>query len=171
MILAGALPRSTGEMSYGAPFICQLYDRGRAQIKTGLIESLSIERGLTTLPFSRRGEALGIRVTFSVLDLSSMMHVPVSSGGIFGSDTLIGENSAIADYFAVLAGMDLASQMYPMSKAKLNLMKRIGEASKLTSPAWLAMHSRDISKSLGFGHVIEALSRGSELAIGSMGRS
>ena len=171
MILAGALPRSTGEMSYGAPFICQLYDRGRAQIKTGLIESLSIERGLTTLPFSRRGEALGIRVTFSVLDLSSMMHVPVSSGGIFGSDTLIGENSVIADYFAVLAGMDLASQMYPMSKAKINLMKRIGEASKLTSPAWLAMHSRDISKSLGFGHVIEALSRGSELAIGSMGRS
>ena len=171
MLLAGALPRSTGEMSYGSPFICQLYDRGHAQIKTGIIESLSVERGITTLPFSRRGEALSIRVSFSVLDLSSMMHVPVSSGGIFGNETLIGENSVIADYLAVLAGMDLASQMYPLSKAKLNLMKRIGEASKLTSPAWLAMHTRDLTKTLGFGRVIEALARGSELSIGSMGKS
>ena len=171
MIMAGALPRSTGEMSHGAPFICQLYDRGRVQIKTGIIESLSIERGITTLPFSKRGEALGIRVSFSVLDLSTIMHVPVSSGGVLGSNSVIGENSMLADYLAVLAGMDIASQLYPMSKARLNLMRRVAESSKFTSPAFYAMHTRDISKTFIVGSVIEALSRGSELTYGGMGKS
>lgn len=175
MILAGAMPRSTGAMSYGAPYICSLYDRGRAQIKTGLIESLSIERGITSLPFSRRGEALGLRVTFSVLDLTSIMHMPVSTGGLFGNSGMIGEDSVFGDYLAVLAGMDLASQIYPMSKAAMNLKRNIAEASRLTSPAWLASWTKDTMTSgigqwltLGSGHIIEAASRGSELTMGSM---
>lgn len=175
MLLAGVLPRSTGDSSFGAPFICSLYDRGRVQIKTGLIESLSIERGITSLPFSRKGEALGLRISFSVLDLSSMIHMPVSSGGIFGNNTIIGENSLLADYLAVLAGMDLGSQIYPMSKAALNAKRRIAEASTITSPAWLASWTKDTMTSgigqyltLGAGHVLEAGARGSELLKGSM---
>lgn len=175
MILAGVLPRSTGEMSYGSPFICSLYDRGRAQIKTGIMESVSIERGITTLPFTRRGNALGIKVTFSVLDLTSMMHMPISSGGIFGSNTTINEDSVIGDYLAVLAGMDLGSQIYPMSKAALNMKKRLAQASRFTSPAWLAGWTKDTTTSgigqwvtLGTGHMIEAAVRGSELLSGSM---
>lgn len=175
MILAGAMPRSTGAMSYGSPYLCSLYDRGRVQIKTGLIESLTIERGITSLPFSKRGEALGLRVTFSVLDLTSIMHMPMSTGGLFGNSGMIGEDAVFGDYLAVLAGMDLASQIYPMSKAALNAKKRLADMSRLTSPAWLASWTKDTMTSglgqwvtLGTGHLIEAAARGSELTYGSM---
>ena len=68
MLLAGILPLSTGKASYTSPFLCQLYDRGRLQIRLGMIESLSITRGTTNLAFDKHGQALGIDVTFSVVE-------------------------------------------------------------------------------------------------------
>lgn len=136
MILAGSLPLSTGSQSYTSPFLCQLYDRGRQQIKLGMIESLSITRGTANLAFNTKGNAMAIDVTFSVVDLSSIMHMPVSSGSLFGFDAGLDEDNILSDYLAVLAGQDLYSQMYAMQRAKLRLAKAMMSLKKVTSPAY-----------------------------------
>lgn len=82
MLLAGALPLSTGKSSYTSPFICELYDRGRCQTRLGMIESLSISRGTSNLAFNLKGNALALQVTFSIVDLSSIMHMPISGGNL-----------------------------------------------------------------------------------------
>lgn len=87
MLLAGALPLSTGKASYTSPFICELYDRGRCQTRLGMIESLSISRGTSNLAFNLKGNALALQVTFSILDLSSIMHMPVSTGKLSAAAT------------------------------------------------------------------------------------
>lgn len=79
MILAAALPLSTGRQSYTAPFLCELYSQGRQQIRLGMIESLSITRGVGNLGWTRNGEPLGIDVSFTVVDLSTVMHMPITS--------------------------------------------------------------------------------------------
>jgi hypothetical protein len=80
MLLAGALPLSTGRHSYTSPFICELYDQGRCQTRLGMIDSLSVSRGQGNLGFNSDGNVMGIDVTFSVIDLSTIMHIPVSEG-------------------------------------------------------------------------------------------
>lgn len=79
MLLAGALPRSTGTQSYNSPFLVELYSKGRAQTRLGIIDSMTITRGVGNLGWTPDGEALGVDVTFSVIDLSSVMHMPIVS--------------------------------------------------------------------------------------------
>lgn len=139
MLLAGVLPRSTGKQSYGAPYYCQLYDRGRVQTRTGMIESLSVTRGTSNLAFDTEGQALALDVNFSIVDLSTVMHMPMSSGGIFENDMTMDDDNITADYLNVLAGMDIYSQIYTVPRAQLKLTKKLAQfRSKANSPFFMA---------------------------------
>jgi hypothetical protein len=146
MIMAGALPLSTGRQSYTSPFLVQIFDRGRCQVRLGMIESVSISRGTTNLPFTISGNPLGIDVSFSIVDLSSIMHMPVSTGSLFkiisGTDVdkNMDEDNILMDYLAVLSGQDMYSQLYFWPKAKLNFAKRIRSLEKLHSAGYWASY-------------------------------
>lgn len=174
MLLAGSLPLSTGKQSYTSPFLCQIFDRGRSQIRLGMIESLSITRGTSNLAYDLKGNALAIEVSFSVVDLSTIMHMPVSTGKLGGADMTLDEDNILMDYLAVLAGQDMYSQVYPFTKAKLNLYKKTASLSKLTSPAYWAALTFESAESgmlsytpVGlFQDVIQGASRGSSVISG-----
>jgi hypothetical protein len=89
MILACALPLSTGKQSYTSPFLVELYDKGRAQTRLGIIDSLSITRGTSNLTFNSAGEPMAIDVSFTVKDLSSIMHMPIVQGFSLTNPTLL----------------------------------------------------------------------------------
>ncbi|BAQ02568.2 hypothetical protein [Ralstonia phage RSL2] len=139
MILAGALPRSTGKQSYTAPPLVQLFDKGKQQTRLGIIDSVSVRRGTTNLPFNKHMQAMGIEVTFSIKDLSSIMHMPISQGfslnptkGIFDEDTVF------SDYMGVLAGLDIDDQIYSFRKFALNLTRYATNWRSWTSSSHMA---------------------------------
>ena len=124
MLLAGALPRSTGKQSYTSPPLVQLFDRGKQQDRLGMIDSISVRRGITNLPFNKNCQAMGIEVTWTVKSLSTMMHIPISEGfslnplkGLFDEDTVF------SDLMGVYASMNLDDQIYPFRKFALNLTR------------------------------------------------
>lgn len=80
MLLAGALPLSTGRHSYTSPFICEYYDQGRCQSRLAMITSMTVSRGEGNLGFDSQGVPMGIDVTFTLTDLSTIMHMPISQG-------------------------------------------------------------------------------------------
>lgn len=174
MLLAGSLPLSMGRSSYGSPFLCQLYDRGRCQIKLGMIESLSITRGTSNLPFNTKGNALALDVSFTVTDLSSIMHMPISTSGLFGSsvEMTLDDDNILTDYLAVLAGQDLYSQFFAMPKAKMRLAKMMLKANSLTSAAeWSSIaHDTLTTGSLSWtlvGNILENIVGSSGMLSGS----
>lgn len=139
MLLAGAVPRSTGKQSYTSPFYCQIFDRGRLQSKLAMIESINITRGTSNLAFDVTGQALALDVSINVVDLSSIMHMPMSAGGIFETDMTMDDDNIAADYLAVLAGMDIYSQIYPWPKAQLKASKELLKwRMRATSPFYHA---------------------------------
>lgn len=79
MLLAGALPLATGKQSYTSPFLCEAYCRGRIAIRLGMITQLSITRGVGNVGWTEEGEPLGIDVSFSVTDMTSVMYMPVAA--------------------------------------------------------------------------------------------
>jgi hypothetical protein len=85
MLLAGALPLSTGKQSYASPFLVELYDKGRCQTRLGMIDSLTINRGVGNMGWNSDGQCLGMEVSFSVIDMSSVMHMPISAGFNFNT--------------------------------------------------------------------------------------
>ena len=143
MMLAGALPIATGKASYTSPFLCSIYDRGKQYVKLGIIDSLSITRGTTNLGFTKDGKPLGVDISFSVLDLSSIMAVPISDGGIFGLDLTLDEDHLLPTYLGVITGRSLYSQRYISTRAKYRLAKKMFDVKSAFSPARMGMLAGD----------------------------
>lgn len=105
MLLAGALPLSTGRHSYTSPFICELYDQGRCQTRLGMIDSMSVTRGVGNLGFNADGNMMGVDITFSVIDLSTIMHMPISEGfGWSGAQAGANVGAAVGTVGGAVAG-------------------------------------------------------------------
>lgn len=163
MILAGGLPLAGGKNSYTSPFICELYDRGKIQIRLGMIESITVTRGTSNLGFTVNNRPLAVDVSISVVDLSNIMSIPISAAGFMDTvvaalgapaaavggalgvyNPAIDEDSILSDYLAVLTGLDIYSQTYAMPKAKMNLAKSMIQARAMNSPAAWAMLTNDV---------------------------
>jgi hypothetical protein len=145
MLLAGALPISTGKQSYTSPFILELYDKGRCQTRLGMIDSLSITRGTGNLGFNSSGHAMAVDITFSIVDMSSIMHMPVSKGFTSGdSDGIFDDETVFSDYMSVLSSLDLHTQFYKKPKLKLALARRIRNVEQVFSkPLWgMVLHDK-----------------------------
>lgn len=119
MLLAAALPLSSGPRAFTSPFLVEAYCKGRAAIRLGLIESLSITRGVGNLAWSEDGDALGVDVSFSIVDLSSIMHMPIVANmsladkAIMGTGQLMGE--LIGGEEGSRQGENIASMVAPAS--------------------------------------------------------
>lgn len=79
MLLAMALPLSAGKQSYTSPFLIELYNKGRSQIRLGMVESLSITRGVGDIGWTNQGKFLGIDVNITFADLTSVVHMPLTA--------------------------------------------------------------------------------------------
>jgi len=123
MLLAMALPRSTGKQSYTSPFLVEAYCQGRGQVRIGLIDSVTITRGVGNMPWSKKGEPRGIDVDFSIMDLSSIMSMPLNS-----NQDLFDDENAYTDYMATLGGLSLADQIYSLRKLNIDMTRALSQA-------------------------------------------
>ena len=114
-LLAGTLPLSTGKQSYVSPFLVEAYCPGHQVTRLGIIESLSITRGVGNMPWRPDGKALAVDVTFTIRDLSTIVHMPIiRHTGWFD------EASKFSDVMALYGGATLQDMTYQLNRATLN---------------------------------------------------
>lgn len=125
MLLAAALPLATGKQSYTSPFLCQVFDQGRAITRLGIVDSLQVTRGTSNLAFNKNKEFMSVNVAFTVKDLSSLMSMPVATG--FSLDPLKGifdEDTTFTDYIGVLSSLSLGKSHYLSEKIAINTLNK-----------------------------------------------
>lgn len=124
MLLAGILPLSTGQASYTSPFLCNVTCQGVQNIKLGMITSMSITRAVTNMPYNKAKQPMGIDVTFSVTDFSTLLTAPVTTGifnQIFGFG--MHEDSPIGRWIATACGRDIQTEVYFRDKLSLRMAR------------------------------------------------
>lgn len=134
LLLAGALPISTGPQSYTQPFLCEAYCKGRGQTRLGMIESLSVTRFAGNMGSNNEHQALGYDISFSIADLNSVLHMPIDVGfSIREPYKLIFDNdNAFKDYCSILGSSSLADQIYVSRK----LLIRMTQAKMAIGSYW-----------------------------------
>lgn len=127
MLLVGALPLSAGPNAYTSPFLCQVFDRGRAQTRLGMITDFSVTRGQGTLGWNKIGEPMGIEVSFQVTELSNMIHMPIAKAfnpiSGLALSSIFDNESLYNDYIATLSSLSLAEQIYVGERIKIGVTK------------------------------------------------
>lgn len=162
-LLAAVLPRSAGPASYGFPFHCEAYCRGRSQIRFGIPVQLDITRATANMPWTADGRFRGIDVRLTLKDLTSVMHLSMNEVSGWRAidptrwgNLLFPQDSAASDYMAVLSSLGLGDQIYRMRKLKRNLRAMEGSFEK-----WFSPQARSVSMFSGFtGQVLSAFSHG-----------
>lgn len=162
-LLAAVLPRSAGVASYGFPFHCEAYCRGRSQIRFGIPVQLDITRATANMPWTADGRFRGIDVRLTLKDLTSVMHMSMNEVSGWRAidptrwgNLLFPQDSAFSDYMAVLSSLGLGDQIYRMRKLKRNLKALEGSFEK-----WFSPQARSVSLFSGFtGQVLSAFSHG-----------
>lgn len=149
-VMAAALPRSTGYQSYTSPFFCEYYCTGRGQSRLAMIDGFNMSIGGGSIPFTNKGLPLGYDLDFTLIDLSSMVHMPLSAGftpldtilpgGI--SKMFLSDQNAFTDLMAVLGSVSLVDQIYTTRRLKRNFHKTALDFEQWRSPArWASMGS------------------------------
>jgi hypothetical protein len=94
-LLAAVMPRATGAASWNAPFSCQLFAKGRMQIRNGIVSDMTITRGTGNVGWTADNLPLGIDVTFTVTDYSTMMYMPIVANTGTLDTAIMGAGDAI----------------------------------------------------------------------------
>lgn len=128
------LPRATGPGSYDGPFLVEVVNQGKTMIREGLVESITFERGVGDVGFGRNMEVLGIDVSVTVADLSSILSVPIS-GGV--NKIAAAASGAIGVGTELITGVDANTVTSAVDSAISAVNKHTyGEDNKYTD--WLA---------------------------------
>lgn len=177
-ILALALPRATGMASYDGPPLLEVFNQGHTLIREGMVESLTIERGVGDVGWKRGGQVLGIDVHITIVDLSTIMSMPINpafsglSGALTAGAEVIGGDAGVTaatalnkstysednkwtDYMATLGGLPLNTMINSTRKWQLAMAQSRAAYNQWKSP------DRVISGLMNSlpGDIIKAVSR------------
>lgn len=141
MLLAGALPLKAGEASYASPFLCSIFNKGKQNVKLGMITSLTIERGTSNLAFNKQKRPLAFKVSFTVTDFSNIISAPINSSMFDIFKTSLNDSSLFGRYIACLTSRDLITDKYFAPKLKLRASRMLMAKDQFMSPASWGMRS------------------------------
>lgn len=162
-LLVGALPRATGTGSYTAPFIGEFYCQGRCSIPLGMITAIDVTRGTSNMPWTQKGEYLGVDVRLTISDMSSVVALNLNEAvGLRNLDPttwnrlLFPQDSAGEMYNNVLSSLGLQEQIYMLPRFKRNWNRVVTSFDKLFSYSSMtnALFSGNVA-----GQIISALSK------------
>lgn len=158
MLICACASQSVGKAGYTSPMLCAPFIKGIMNTPLALMDSLVIERGVGNMGFDKRGRPLAIDVSFSFIDLTSFITMPVQAG-LFGPiSAALDDSSPMARYIQLLAGRDLYSTKYAMPKARLKYSKLRQGISMMNDPSmWGTMVGSSLGGSV-FGSLIEGFS-------------
>jgi hypothetical protein len=115
MLLAGALPRSVGKNSYTSPFVLRAYCKGMFAIPLGMIESISIRRGLPEFGWNVDNLPTAVSISMNIKDLSPAMYCALADNTFVD---IFGANTTLQEYLTTLSGVGLAERYYMLPKLK-----------------------------------------------------
>lgn len=118
LLLAGALPRQTGNNSYTQPFLCRVYCKGMFSVPMGIIDSIQIRRGSSEFGWTHNNLPTCVDVSISIKDMSPVMYMPIADSGLI---SMIENTTSFKEYMLTLSGTGLWDRISTISRWRRNV--------------------------------------------------
>lgn len=139
-LLSGTLPHSTGPQSYTSPSVCEAFCRGIGNIRLGMITDLSITAGTGNLGYNDEFQPLAFDVSFTIADLSSLMHAPIGNGfnPLRPTRRVMDDDNAFNDYLCTITGLHMRDMVDSRRKLSIRAAARWMDYKAMLSPGNVA---------------------------------
>lgn len=155
VMINSVAPLATGKSSHTSPYLCELFCKGVQNIKMGMVTSVTISRGVGNLKYDRQNRPLGIDISFTVTDLSTILTAPVNAS-IFSSFNLsLDDNTPMSRYISTVASRDLLTSKYMVPKAKLKASRLLMGIDQAVSPYSWGMRTGSVLSGILGGAVAD----------------
>jgi len=118
MLLAAAMPRGIGTNMYTSPFLIRAYCKGMFAVPLGIIESMTIKRGLPEFGWAHNQLPTSVNVTLNIKNLSPAMFLSIADQGLLDA---FKHNNSMQEYMSTLSGIGLAERTFQMPNIKRKL--------------------------------------------------
>lgn len=118
MLLAAAMPRGIGSNMYTSPFLIRAYCKGMFSVPLGIIESMTIKRGLPEFGWSYNQLPTSVNVSLNIKNLSPAMFLSIADQGVLDA---FKHNNNMQEYMSTLSGIGLAERTFQLPNIKRKL--------------------------------------------------
>jgi len=136
--IAAVSPRAIGANMYTSPFLFRAYSKGQVSIPFGLVESLSIKRGVGEFGWSRQMLPTAIDLDISLRNLNPALFMTIG-----GDNTLMqqifAKNSGMSEYLTTLSGIGLYDRESVKSRMALKFNTMLQTLKLKHSPTHYGM--------------------------------
>ena len=158
MLIAGAAAQGVGKAGYTNPMLCNAFVKGQVNIGLGVMDSLTLTRGVSSLGYNKRSKPLEVDVTFSVVDFSNLVTAPVNPGIFGGVNAALDDSSPLNRYIQLLASRDFYTTKYTAPKLRLNYMKTKQAIDMITNPSAIGSAMGDMLGGSPIGGLLKGFS-------------
>jgi hypothetical protein len=141
MLMAGAFPMGLGANTYTSPFLCQAYSKGLFSIPTGIIENMSIRRGLPEHGWSYEHLPVAVDVSITIKDMSPNMFLSLVDGNL---RKLLNGNDSMKMYLGTLSGLEIAdmTNKFKLLNRRAKALLKINKATIFNNRYWATKFSQ-----------------------------
>ena len=132
--------------------------KGQVNIGLGVMDSLTLTRGVSSLGYNKRSKPLAVDVTFSVVDFSNLVTAPVNPGIFGGVNAALDDSSPLNRYIQLLASRDFYTTKYTAPKLRLNYMKTKQAIDMITNPSAIGSAMGDMLGGSPIGGLLKGFS-------------
>ena len=128
-LIAGAIPRASGESTYQSPFILRAWSKGMFAIPAGIINTLSISRGDSEFGWSQNRLPTVVNCNVSITDLSPILFMNVNGTSFTHAwSTIFRNNSKLHEYLSTLSAVGIRDRYFRLKQ----IQRRVAIAKWMT---------------------------------------
>ena len=116
-LIAGAIPRASGESTYQSPFILRAWSKGMFAIPAGIINTLTISRGDAEFGWSQQRLPTVVNANVSITDLSPILFMNVNGTSFTHAwSTIFRNNSKLHEYLSTLSAVGIRDRYFRLKQ-------------------------------------------------------
>lgn len=137
-LLAMAVPRQTGKLTYTSPFAVRVFVKNHIMINYGMIESLTVTRGGDNNDWCPNGFPKTLSVSVSIKDCEPNISLPMASRGpLRMALEVMFPASGISEYLSSIGGLPLDQMTHNWRKGHLK------RATAMFTNSWAKVFDKD----------------------------